>query len=67
MKIEIACDLIEKSGMTETDMLVLRTQREADKWLSPAEVAQLTGLPEEAALASTKKLTELMMLTKVFR
>ena len=53
--------------MTETDMLVLRTQREADKWLSPAEVAQLTGLSEDEAVTASKKLSELMMLTKTFR
>ena len=67
MEIEIARDLTEQYGVTEIDLIAWRAQQKADKWLWPAEVAQLTGLSEEDALSSMRKLTELRMLTNTFR
>lgn len=67
MEIEIARDLTEQYGVTEIDLIAWRAQQKADKWLWLAEVAQLTGLSEEDALSSMRKLTELMMLTNTFR
>lgn len=43
MEIEIARDLTEQYGVTETDLIAWKAQQRADKWLWPAEVAQLTA------------------------
>lgn len=67
MEIEIARDLTEQYGVTETDLIAWKAQQRADKWLWPAEVAQLTGLPEDEAKSAMRKLSELMMLTNTFR
>ena len=67
MEIEIARDLAEQYGVTETDLIAWKAQQRADKWLWPAEVAQLTGLSENNAKSAMRKLSELMMLTNTFR
>lgn len=67
MEIEIARDLTEQYGVTETDIIAWKAQQRADKWLWPVEVAQLTGLSEDDAKSAMCKLTELMMLTNTFR
>lgn len=67
MRIEIARDLAEQYGVTDTDLIAWKVQQRADKLIWPMEVAQQTGLSEDDAKTAMRKLSELMMLTNTFR
>ena len=67
MDMYLSLDLRKQWNVTIDDFWVLEAQRNADHFLWPEELAPLAGVTVEQALSSSKKITEVMMLSKTFR
>lgn len=67
MEMYLSLDLMKQWNFTLEDYWVLEAQRYADRFLLPEELAPLAGVTAEQALSSSRKIAEVMMLSKTFR
>ena len=65
MEFQIDLELLKQYDFDQEDFYVLEAQRNADRWLSPAELAAAAGVSQEKALKAGRAITELMMLTNL--
>ena len=63
----LSVDLIKQWQFTLEDFWVLEAQRNANQFLPPEELAPLAGVSVEQALSASRKIAEVMMLSKTFR
>ena len=54
-------------GFTLEDYWVLEAQRNADRFLTPEELAPIAGVTTKQAVRSVRRITEVMMLSNAFR
>ena len=67
MEMYLSLDLMKQWKFTLEDYWVLEAQRNADCFLTPEELAPLVGITIEQARSSSRKIAEVMMLSKTFR
>ena len=67
MEMYLSLDLMKNMGFTLEDYWVLEAQRNADRFLTPEELAPIAGVTTKQAVRSVRRITEVMMLSNAFR
>lgn len=65
MEMHLRIDILKDYDFDTDEYLVLETQREANCFLNPEELAELSGVSVEKSRSAARKIAEIMMLSRL--